>query len=778
MPLKKLALKPGVNRENTRYTNENSWYESDKVRFRQGTPEKIGGWVRISNSIFLGICRSLWNWVTLSGASLLGVGTNLKFYIENSGQYNDITPIRTTNTLTNPFTWLSSTTFQVADAAGGYIANDFVTFNGATATGGITLNGEYQIASVTTLTYVLSTTQNVTMDTDYQTFRSGSSIANGVVLTLAAVGVVSVLPGGFTAGTNYYVVNTSGNTFKLSLTSGGAAITATTLPGGIITATPQFTGGFTSAGGTVTAAYQINTGYEIQVPLTGWGGGGWGLGAWGTGSSSTSSLRIWSQTNFGSDLIYAHRGGAIYYWNSAIGVQPSAVTMTIASPCVVTGTITLSNNTAIVLQTTGALPTGLSAGTVYYVKNSSGTTYNLSATPGGTEITTTGTQSGNHSVSSRGIPLTSLSGASGVPTIQDFIFVSDTSRFVFAFGANDYGSSLQSKMLIRWSNQESLTEWTPAATNQAGSILLSHGSRIVTCVQTRQEIVVITDSSLYGLQYVGPPAIWQVQLLGDNISIVGPNAAAVASGAVYWMGIDKFYKYDGRVQTLRCDLRQFIYGDINLSQSEQFFASTNEGFNEVWFFYCSANSTTIDRYVVYNYSENNNEGVWYYGNMARSAWLDSGLRDYPIAATYINNIVDHEFGVDDVSGASPVAIPAIISSAEFDIEDGDRFGFVWRILPDITFRGSSAANPQATLTLIPMQNSGSGYNVPPSVAGSDNAVIARTATVPIEQFTGQVYVRVRGRQMIIQMESDQLGCTWQMGSPRIDIRLDGRRGNT
>jgi hypothetical protein len=778
MPLKKLALKPGVNRENTRYTNENSWYESDKVRFRQGTPEKIGGWVRISNSIFLGICRSLWNWVTLSGASLLGVGTNLKFYIENSGQYNDITPIRTTNTLTNPFTWLSSTTFQVADAAGGYIANDFVTFNGATATGGITLNGEYQIASVTTSTYVLSTTQNVTMDTDYQTFRSGSSIANGVVLTLAAVGVVSVLPGGFTAGTNYYVVNTSGNTFKLSLTSGGAAITATTLPGGIITATPQFTGSFTSAGGTVTAAYQINTGYEIQVPLTGWGGGGWGLGAWGTGSSSTSSLRIWSQTNFGSDLIYAHRGGAIYYWNSAIGVQPSAVTMTIASPCVVTGTITLSNNTAIVLQTTGALPTGLLAGTVYYVKNSSGTTYNLSATPGGTEITTTGTQSGNHSVSSRGIPLTSLSGASGVPTIQDFIFVSDTSRFVFAFGANDYGSSLQSKMLIRWSNQESLTEWTPAATNQAGSILLSHGSRIVTCVQTRQEIVVITDSSLYGLQYVGPPAVWQVQLLGDNISIVGPNAAAVASGAVYWMGIDKFYKYDGRVQTLRCDLRQFIYGDINLSQSEQFFASTNEGFNEVWFFYCSANSTTIDRYVVYNYSENNNEGVWYYGNMARSAWLDSGLRDYPIAATYINNIVDHEFGVDDVSGASPVAIPAIISSAEFDIEDGDRFGFVWRILPDITFRGSSAANPQATLTLIPMQNSGSGYNVPPSVAGSDNAVIARTATVPIEQFTGQVYVRVRGRQMIIQMESDQLGCTWQMGSPRIDIRLDGRRGNT
>jgi len=363
MPLKKLALKAGVNRENTRYTNENSWYESDKVRFRQGTPEKIGGWIKISNSTFLGICRSLWNWVTLAGSSLLGVGTSLKFYIENNGQYNDITPIRTTTTLTNPFTWVSSTTFQVTDAAGGYIANDFVTFSGATATGGITLNGEYQIVSVTTTTYILATTQNVTMATDYQTFTSGASIANGVVLTLAAVGAGSVLPGGFTAGTNYYVVNTSGNTFKLSLTSGGTAITATTLPGGIITATPQFTGSFSGAGGTVTAAYQINVGYEIQTPLVGWGGGGWGLGAWGTGSSSLSSLRIWSQINFGSDLIYANRGGVIYYWNSAIGVQPSIVTMTIASPCVVTGTLALSNNTAIVLQTTGALPTGLSAGT-------------------------------------------------------------------------------------------------------------------------------------------------------------------------------------------------------------------------------------------------------------------------------------------------------------------------------------------------------------------------------------------------------------------------------
>jgi hypothetical protein len=710
MPLRKLTLKPGVNRENTRYTSENGWYESDKVRFRQGTPEKIGGWARISASTFIGICRSLWNWVTLGGSNLIGVGTNLKFYIENGGAYYDITPTKPLVTLTNPFTTntatnsLGYTTVTVTDAAGDYLNNNFVTFTGASAVGGVTVSGEYQITKVSSTTYTI-------------------------------------------------------------LVSGTASSNAT-------------------GGGTVYAVYQINTGPELVAPITGWGAGFWGAGAWGIGTSSAEAIRLWSQTNFGSDLLYAPRGGKIYYWNAAIGTQPSTVTITIASPAVVTGTIPFSENTAIVFQTTGALPTGLLVGTIYYVKNVVGLTYNLSATPGGTAITTTGTQSGTHSISPRGIALNDLSGSStdtlprSIPTIQQFIFVSDTSRFVFAFGANDYGSTDQSRMLVRWSDQESLTDWTPAATNQAGSILLSHGSTVVTCLQTRQEIVVWTDSTLYSFQYVGAPTVWQSQILGDNVSIAGPNAAAVASGAVYWMGVDKFYKYDGRIQTLRCDLRQFIYGDINLQQSDQFFAGTNEGFNEVWFFYCSANSNSIDRYVVYNYFENNGEGVWYYGNMARSAWLDSGLLDNPIAATYINNIVNHEFGVDDASTETPVAIPALISSAEFDIEDGDRFGFVWRMLPDITFRGSTINNPQATMTLIPMQNSGSGYNVPRSIAGSDNALITRTATVPIEQFTGQVYIRVRGRQMILQLESNQLGCAWQLGSPRLDIRADGRRGNT
>jgi len=624
MPLKKLILKAGVNRENTRYTNENGYYVSDKVRFRQGTPEKIGGWTRLSATYFLGVCRSLWNWVTLGGANYLGVGTNLKFYIESGGVYNDITPLRVVPAPTinnNPFAGNGTTTVTVTDTAHGGLTGDFVTFSGATGTYASTFNAEYQMTVVTTDSYTITTP----------------------------------------------IVIAAGN-------YGGAS---------------------------VVAAYQINIGAAYETVNIGWGSGPWGAGPWGTGGgASTIPIRLWSQTNFGENLIFGFRGGPIYYCDSTTGIG------------------------------------------------------------------------------SRGVLASSLGGASAVPLVQNFLLVSDASRFVFAFGANDYGGSTQNPMLIRWSAQESVTDWTPAATNQAGSVLLSNGSKIVTAIQTRQEIVVLTDSSVYSLQYQGLPVVWSSQLLGDNISITSPNAAAVASSVVYWMGIDKFYKYDGRVQTLRCDLRKFIFNDINLEQSDQFFAGTNEGFNEVWFFYCSANSTEIDRYAVYNYFENNGEGVWYYGTLARTAWLDSGLRTHPMAATAINNIVYHELGNDDNTTETSVPINSVIETAEFDIDDGDHFGFVWRILPDITFDGSDVASPQVTMTLIPMQNSGSGYNDPISLGGNSNATVVRTATVPIEEFTGQVYVRVRGRQMIMKIENNQLGCAWQLGSPRIDIRQDGRRGNS
>ena len=628
MPLKKLLLKPGVNKENTRYTNENGWYECDKVRFRQGTPEKIGGWARISANTFLGVCRALWNWVTLGSLNLIAVGTNLKYYIERGGQYYDITPIRSTVTINNnPFALTASTTVTVTDTAHGCLTGDFVTFSGAVDIGGVgtnvtaaVLNQEFQVTVLTVDTY----------------------------------------------------------TITISVTPNATAIAGS--PGG---------------GAAVVAAYQLNTGSAAAVPLTGWGAGAWSAGAWGVGGTSNTAIRLWSQDNFGEDLVFGPRGGGMYYWDATTGV------------------------------------------------------------------------------STRGVALSSLAGASDVPTVQNYIHISDIERFVFAFGCNDYGSSTLDPMLIRWSDQESAVNWTPAATNQAGSLRLSNGSEIVTAVQTRQEIVVFTNSAIYSLQYLGAQAgVWGAQLLGDNISIEGQNAAIIASGVVYWMGVDKFYAYDGRVQTLQCDLRRHVFSDFNQSQAVQVYAGTNEGFNEVWWFYCSANATVNDRYVVYNYLEK----IWYYGTLGRTAWLDSGLLEFPIAATSQNqNLVYHENGVDNNETGTATAIDAYIESAEFDIEDGQNFGFVWRMLPDVTFQGSTVENPSLTMTLIPMKGSGSGFNSPQSQGGSSSAEVTRTATVPIEQFTNIVYVRVRGRQMIMKAESNALGVTWQLGSPRIDVRMDGRR---
>ena len=699
MPLQKLRLKPGVNRENTRYTNEGGWYESDKVRFRQGTPEKIGGWLRISQNTFLGVCRSLWNWVTLAGRNLLGVGTSFKFYIENGGAYYDVTPIRASDTLTNPFTTNTATnsggyTTVIVTATPGFANGDYVTFYGASAVGGVTVSGEYQITYLTAATY--------------------------------------------------------------SILVAGTASSSTT------------------GGGTVYAVYQVTTGSAIYIPTEGWGAGAWGDGTWGNGGTvavSAAGLRIWNQLNWGQNLVYGPRGFPLYYWDAAIGYAGTTITMTIASPCVVTCSLGLVEGTPITLSTTGALPTGLLPGITYYVKYLTTTTFNLAATSGGAAITTTGTQSGVQSISPRGILLSSLTGADGyTPLYQNTFTISDASRFLIVFGTNDYGSTTLDPMLIRWSDQESLTTWYPAVTNQAGSVRLSHGSEIITTLQSRQEIVVWTDSSLYSLQYLGPPYVWGTQLLADNVSIIGPNAAVMASGISYWMGVDKFYKYDGRVQTLRCDLLRYIYNDINLTQAEQVFGSTNEGFNEVWWFYCSESSNTIDRYVIYNYLEDN----WYYGSMARTAWLDTGLRNFPLAATYSYNIVEHENGVDDGITIPATAISASITSSQYDIEDGNNFSFVYRMIPDLTFSGSTAGTtPAVTMYLQGLNNSGSG------ITQTGNAGVTHTGPVPaainVDEFTGQVYIRIRGRQMQMQITSNTLGTQWQLGTPRIDIRPDGRR---
>ena len=635
MPLKKLLFKPGVNKENTRYTTEGGWYEADKIRFRQGNPEVIGGWVRISVNTFLGVCRSLWNWVLLDGKNIVGLGTNLKFYLENGGAYNDITPIRASSTInTNPFVATNgSAVITVTDTSHGAVTGDFVTFSGAVSLGGnitaTVLNAEYQITVLTanTYTFVATATANATD--------------------------VSGSPGG---------------------------------------------------GASVVAAYQISVGPEVQQVLEGWGSGGWGLGTWGNGAPVATvfgALRIWSQQNFGEDLVFNPRGGGLYYWDA-----------------------------------TGGLST-------------------------------------------RGVLVSSIPGADAeVPSVVNLVAVSDTSRFVFCFGCDDYGSSVLNPMLIRWSDQENILIWSPAITNQAGSVTLSHGSEIIAVVQSRQEQIVFTDSAVYSLQYLGPPVVWQTQLLGDNTSIYGPNAAVLASGIVYWMGIDKFYKYDGRVQTLNCDLRRFIFSDINRNQNLQVFAALNEGFNEVWWFYCSENSTEIDRYVIYNYIENEGKGVWYYGTMGRTAWLDSGLRDYPLAATYqpnnTGNLVEHENGLNDNATGTTIALDAYVSSSEFDIEDGHNFGFVWRIIPDLTFGDSTnsptAVSPRVTMSLLGLSNSGSG------VVNTASALVTKGSNFVItEEFTGQIMTRIRGRQMIFKIASNQINTQWQLGAPRVDIRADGRR---
>ena len=412
MAIQAIKLKPGINREGTRYTTEGGYYDGDKIRFRQGTPEKIGGWTQISTSTFEGVCRSLHNWVTLGGQNLIGVGTHLKFYISNVGNYNDITPLRSTVSLTNPFTTTSgSAVVTVTDSNGGYQNGDYVTFSNATAVGGLTLNGEFVVSlSVTTA-------------------------ANSYTITAAS----------------------------------NASSSAT-------------------GGGTVSAAYQINVGNPFAVPIEGWGASSWGSGAWNVGESSTTEIRFFSQSNFGEDLIFGNNGGSIFYWDA-------------------TGSVT-----------------------------------------------------------TRAVLLSTLSGASDVPAIQNLILVSDISRFVFCFGTNPIGSNTIDPTLLRWSDQEDATNWTPSATNQAGSLRLSRGTKIVAASQARQEVLVWTDSSLYSLQYVGAPAVWAATLVGENISISSQNAVAYANGVAYWMGKDKFYMYDGRTQPLKCDVRKYIFNDFNTAQ--------------------------------------------------------------------------------------------------------------------------------------------------------------------------------------------------------------------
>lgn len=625
VPLTKLQFRPGIVRELTSYANEGGWFNCDKIRFRFGTPEKLGGWIKLSAATYLGSARALKPFVALDGSQFNGVGTHLKYYIEEGGGYNDITPIRLT-TSAGDVTFSAtngSSTITVSDTAHGAIVDDFVTFSGAASLGGnvtaAVLNQEYQIASI---------------------------------------------------------VNSGSYTVVAKDTSGAA-----------VTANSSDTG---NGGGSVVGAYQINTGLDTTVAGTGWGAGLWGRGTWGSASSLIavgSTLRLWSHDNFGEDLIINARDAGIFYWDKSAGTT------------------------------------------------------------------------------SRAVALSDRAGAdSTTPTIAKQVLVSDRDRHVIVFGCDPENAiGTQDPLLIRFSDQENPLVWQSLATNTAGDLRLGSGSEIVTAVETRQQIIVFTDVSLHAMQFLGPPFTFGINLVSENITIVGPNAAKSVNDTIYWMGNDDFYVYTGRVQTLPCSVKDYVFSDFNAAQGEKVFAALNSSFSEVWWFYPSSGSDEIDRYVVFDYQQQ----LWFFGTMARTAWVDRGINDFPLAAGTDGILYQHELGLND--GQNDTGLDSFIESSQIDIGDGENFSFIRRMVPDVTFTGSVSDSPSVNFILQTRNAPGAAYSTT-----STNG-ITRTATVPVEQFTNLVHVRLRGRSMALKLQSTGEDIQWRLGAPRVDIRPDGRR---
>jgi len=640
MPLTKLQFRPGVNRETTSYSNEGGWFDVDKTRFRFGFPEKIGGWTKYAGNAFLGSCRSLHPWVALDGTQYLGVGTHLKYYINEGGFYNDITPIRATTTNGITFAAVNgSSTITATDSSHGALAGDFVTISGAATLGGVitadVLNQEYQIDTVPSAnTYTF-------------TARTVSTIAS--ITTTSGLNPTPVAAN----------ASDSGN--------GGAG---------------------------VDGAYQATIGLDVALTGNGWNAGIWGRGSWNSAANFAVdglTLRIWSHDNFGEDLIINARDAGIFYWDKTNG----------------TGT--------------------------------------------------------------RAVALSSLSGSNLAPTIAKKVIVSDRDRHIIAFGCDgELSIGTQDPLLIRFSSQESLTDWQSLATNTAGELRIGSGSEIITAIETRQQVLVFTDESLHAMQFLGPPFTFGINTISENITISGPLAAVAVEDMVFWMGNQEFYVYGGGVQRLPCTVRDYVFNDFNELQRKKATAATNTSFSEVWWFYPSANSEENDRYVVYNYQQK----IWYFGSLARTCWLDRGIETLPVAAGTDHYLYTHESGLDDGSTEPASAIAAHIESSQIDIGDGDRFSFVNKIIPDLTFRDSTASSPVATLTLKARNFPGGAYLQTNGQSVSQTA--AGTSTV-VEQFTDQINLRLRGRSLALKVASSDTGVTWRLGSPRIDIKPDGRR---
>lgn len=696
MPLTKLKFRPGINREITSYSNEGGWYDCDKIRFRFGFPEKIGGWLRLSSTTFLGTCRALHPWVALDGTAYLGVGTHLKYYINEGGGYNDITPLRETtaagdvtfeasaNTLASNITALD-TTISLTSATGfpdtGLIEINSEQIRYASVSGddlvGVTrgVNGTTPAAHTATdvvncATLIVTDTAHGALENDFVTFSGAASLGSQITADIL--------------NQEYQIVSiVSANSYLIEARTVASIPSITTTDG--LEPTPVFADSSDTGdgGAAVVGAYQVNTGLDTTVAGTGWGAGAWSRGTWGSGSSllvSGETLRIWSHDNFGEDLLFNIRDGDIFYWDKSSGLT------------------------------------------------------------------------------SRGVALSDLAGASDAPTVAKQVMVSDRDRHVLAFGCDSQSNlGVQDPLLIRFSDQESVTDWTSTATNTAGDLRLGSGSEIVTAVETRQQILVFTDTSLYAMQYLGPPFTFGVQMISENITVGGPLTAIAVDDQVFWMGISEFYVYNGSVQRLPCSVRDYVFDDMNEPQMEKVTAGLNSENGEIWWFYPSSGSTENDRYVVYNYLEN----AWYYGNLTRTAWLDRGIGQYPIAASTDHYLYNHEFGFDDGSTSPASAITAYIRSSPMDLGDGQQFTFVRRMLPDVGFRNSSALVPSIDITTRVRNASGGAY--------------LRTQTSTIDSDTEQVHLRLRGRQFSILVESDEVGVNWRLGSLRYDLQPDGRR---
>jgi hypothetical protein len=852
MPLQKLQFRPGINREGTDYSNEGGWYACDKVRFRSGFPEKIGGWIRLSNQTFLGICRALWNWVTLAGNNYLGVGTSKKYYIENGGSYYNITPFvfnsagSITTTLTaNPFsTTLGSGVVTVVDTVSDIVfsTGDYVYLTSTATVGGFTIEGEYLITNViTTTTYeitlpgaadatesgggTVTAAYEYPVGNDVYTFNNGWGAGSWSPTITALLGQD---PFSISAGSNLIFVTQNGHGY---LYSAGSFVPNEQYKI-VAVGTTDFTliGASSNTVGTVFTATGIGT------------GNGTASIAWVSFSgvqSLTSTIPTYGFVGNVSLVdeigFYGHADSLITngYLNSTFEITyVNSNTYTVSLPSAVAGSFTIGDRYVIdSIGTTDFTLIGAASNTigVSFVATGYGSGTGTAAITavfgmeGGGDSVVVYPQFGSRPwgsaadvgvgqqlrlwtndnfgedliIAPRGGPIfywdvtTGLTvraqylsivadnnGFDGdfVPNITNQIIGSAIQRFAIAFGSNPYDPTDPETpfdpLLVRWSDQENPFEWVPAATNQSGEYRLNIGSGIIMARSTRQEILVWTDAAIYSMQYLGPPYVWGFQLLQDNITIMSPNSAITINNITYWMGTDKFFMYSGRVETLPCTLWQYVFDDINKNQAFQVFAGSNESYSEIWWFYASQESNAIDKYIIYNYVER----TWAYGSMTRSAWLDSGLRQYPIAADTVNNrLLYHEANVDDVSGLAPVPIDAFIQSSDFDIGDGHNFGFVWRILPDVTFNGSNVNQPYVTMTVRPRRNSGAPYGLAdnPPVASGQN--YANRGTYDVQEFDGQVYTRLRGRQLSFRIESTTLGVAWQLGTPRIDIRNDGRR---